>query len=47
MEIDGQLRRLFPDNHEPQLDRILSLLGMDRSVYTTPFSSKAVEINSQ
>ncbi|SDJ23940.1 hypothetical protein SAMN04488123_12245 [Natribacillus halophilus] len=47
MEIGGQLRRLFPDNQEPQLDRILGLLGMDRSVYTTPISSKVVEINSQ
>ncbi|SDJ14897.1 hypothetical protein SAMN04488123_11716 [Natribacillus halophilus] len=47
MEIGGQRRRLFPDNQEPQLDRILGLLGMDRSVYTTPITSKVAEINSQ
>nr|WP_157404733.1 hypothetical protein [Shouchella shacheensis] len=45
MEIDGQLRRLYPNNHESQLERILGLLGMDPSVYTQPRSSKAVDIH--
>lgn len=47
MEFGGQLRRLLPKNHQPQLERILSLLGMDIRVYTQPGSAKVVEINSQ
>jgi len=47
MEIDGQWRRLLPNNQEPQLARILELLGMDSSVYTTPRSSNVVESHPQ
>ncbi|AXF56788.1 hypothetical protein DT065_12740 [Salicibibacter kimchii] len=38
---DGYCRTIM----SPQLEHILGLLGMDSSVYTTPRSSKAVEIN--
>ncbi len=34
MEIDGQRKRFFPKDVEPQLPRILELLGMDARIYT-------------